>query len=78
VLALGPQQAGEAVALLLRAAAREDLVELVVATAFGVPDTPEVLDHVSHRGLEPLGGIILDSSVEGRGGRYLTVTKRLS
>src|SRR5690606_26557044 len=52
VLALDAQQARQAVALLLRPAAREQVVQIAVAALFRSPDLAEVLDDLAHVGLD--------------------------
>jgi hypothetical protein len=56
MLALGPQQSRQPVALLLWSAARKNLVEIPVAAALGPPDLTEVNDHVAYRGLDAIAG----------------------
>src|SRR5512139_977247 len=56
VFALGAQQARQAVALLLRPAAGEHLVQVVVAAALGTPAFAEVADHHAHLRLHAVLG----------------------
>ena len=58
MFALGAQQPGQAVALLLRPAAREDLMQVVVVAAFRPPHLRKVPDHRAHLRLHAVFGIV--------------------
>src|SRR5512140_88843 len=54
MFALGAQQAGQAVALLLRAAHRKQVVQVMVVAAVRPPGLGEVPDHHAHLRLHPM------------------------
>src|ERR1019366_2871965 len=59
MFALGPQQAGHAVALFLWSAAGKEVVQVVVAAALRPPDLREVADHHAHLRLYAMLGVVL-------------------
>jgi hypothetical protein len=59
MLAFGSANTRQPVALLLRSPLREEIMQIVIVAAFGIPGILEVFDHVAHLSLDPMLFVVI-------------------